>query len=105
MKVERHGYRFTNKNNTRGGIIATILAVISLTLLIAGIVISYRKAGNAGMIVGVFGAASFLFSMIGMICGLRSFKEKDGFYLFSWIGTVSNSILWLILCAIITWGL
>ena len=105
LKVKKHGYRFTNKNNTRGGILATILAACSLILLIVGVVISYRHAGKAGSSVGMFGLLAFISSMAGIIFGLRSFKKQDGFYLFSWIGTISSGILWLILCAVIVWGL
>ena len=34
----------------------------------------------------------------------KSFKEKDKFYIFSWIGTISNGILWLGMCLIIAKG-
>lgn len=105
MRVERHGYRFTNKYNTKGGIRATVLAVVALILLVTGIVIAYKKEGSAGSVVGMIGTASFIFATTGLILGLRSFKEKDGFYLFSWIGTISCGVLWLALCGIIAWGL
>ena len=47
---------------------------------------------------------SFLFATAGLISGLKSFKEKDKFYIFSWIGTISNGILWLGMCLIIAKG-
>lgn len=34
MRTERHGYKFTNKNNTRGGIISVILAIIALATVV-----------------------------------------------------------------------
>ncbi|MBQ3665608.1 MAG: hypothetical protein II919_05835 [Lachnospiraceae bacterium] len=105
MRTERHGYTFTTKNNARLGIVSTILAGIALVLLIAGIVLSYKKGGNAGMIVGLIGTLSFAFSMAGLISGLRSFNEKDRFYLFSWIGSIINAILWIAMCAIIVMGM
>ena len=105
MKTERHGYRFTNKYNTKGGIRATVLAAAALLLLVTGIVIAYKKDGSGGSAVGMIGTASFICSTTGLIMGLRSFKEKDGFYLFSWIGTISCGVLWVALCGIIAWGL
>ena len=87
MRTERHGYTFTTKLNTRGGIVSTILAVIALILLITGITLSYKKEGNAGAAVGLIGTFSF------------------GFYLFSWIGSRSSAILWIAMCAIIMIGM
>ena len=104
MRTERHGYKFTNKNNTKGGIISTILAVIALISLIAGVIISYKNAGNAGVTVGAFGSLAFFLSSVGLVSGLRSFKEKDKFYVYSWIGTISNGVLWIGMCLIIALG-
>lgn len=104
MRTERHGYKFTNKHNTCGGIFATVLAIITFISLISGIVISYKNDGNAGISVGILGTIAFLISTIGLVLGLRSFKEKDGFYVFSWIGTISNGILWIGMCLIIAAG-
>lgn len=105
MKVERHGYRFTNKHNTRGGVISTVIAIIAFAALVVGIVISYRAKGNAGLIVGAAGAMAFLVSTAGLITGLKSFKERDKFYIFSWVGTVSNGIIWIAMCGIIAMGI
>ena len=104
MRTERHEYKFTNKNNTRGGIISAILAVVALITVAAGVIISYKNSGAAGTLVGGLGTMSFLLAIVGLICGLKSFKEKDKFYVFSWIGTISNGILWLGMCLIIAKG-
>lgn len=105
MKTKKHGYTFTTKSDTTGGIISTILAGIAILLLITGIVISYQKKGNAGMGVGLIGTLTFVISMTGMIFGLRSFGEKNGFYLFSWIGTICNTLLWIFMCGVIVVGM
>lgn len=104
MKTERYGYKFTNKNNTQGGIASTIVAIISLIILVSGIVVSYKESGNAGILTGALGTISFLLATVGLVCGLKSFKEKDKFYRFSWIGTIFNGILWLAMCLIIAKG-
>lgn len=105
MKTERHGYKFTNKNNTRDGLISTVLAVASFVMLAFGIVISFRADGNAGIDAGMLGTTSFVFSTIGEVLGLRSFKERDKFYLYSWIGTITNGILWIAMCSVIVMGM
>lgn len=104
MKVERHGYRFTNKRDSKGGFISMILAVLALITLSVGIGLSYKKGGNAGIYVGALGTGAFILSSLGLIHGLKSFKEIDRFYLFSVIGSVSNGILWIAMCGIIAYG-
>ncbi len=105
MKTEKHGYKFTNKHNTRGGIIATILGVVAVILLCTGIYISYTNRGNAGIQVGILGALSFIISGIGLINGLLSFKEKDRFYVFSFVGCGISGVIWLITTWIIGCGI
>lgn len=105
MRTVKRGYKFTDKNNTKGGIISSVLAVIGLVLAIAGIVISYKNDGNAGLTVGVLGTCAFLITTIGEIFALRSFKERDKFYMYSWVGTILNGILWIFMCLIIGLGM
>lgn len=105
MKVERHGYMFTDKHNSKGGKIATLLAAAALVLIITGVVIAYKQHGNAGIAVGILGTVSFITAMTGMIFGLTSFKEREKFYLFSWIGTIANTVIWLVICGIIAMGI
>ncbi|MBQ3544698.1 MAG: hypothetical protein IJA34_06905 [Lachnospiraceae bacterium] len=105
MKTVKRGYRFTDKNNSSGGIVSSILGAISLCLVVVGVVISYKENGNAGLAVGAIGSIAFILNCIGMIIGLRSFKERDKFYLFSWIGVIANGIMWIMMCVIIAGGL
>ncbi len=105
MKVEKHGYMFTDKDNSKGGEISTVLSVLALVLIVAGIAVSYKKSGNAGIETGFLGTGSFIMSSAGLIIGLRSFKEKDKFYVFSWIGTLANGVIWIAVCSIIAMGI
>lgn len=105
MKTERHGFKFTNKKNTKGGIIAIIFGVAALCFLIAGIYVSYSKHGNAGTIAGLLGAASFWIAMMGFIEGLLSFREKDRFFNCSYIGTILCGMIWIIMAVIIGYGI
>lgn len=105
MKTEKHGYKFTNKMNTMGGIGSTVVGVSSIILFVTGIIISYKNKGNAGLIVGLIGSVVFILNTIGLVVGLQSFKERERFYLFSWIGTIMNGALWIIMCLIIVAGI
>lgn len=86
-------YKFTDKSQSIGGIISTIIAVLSIGFFIAGIYSSYQDRGNGGRIVGLFGLTSFLLASLGLYAGVSSFKEEEIFFLFSWIGTLANAIM------------
>lgn len=105
MKTLKHGYKFTNKRNTKGGISSICVGVVSFVLFVAGIFLSYKKSGSAGIAVGMCGALSFVLSAIGFIIGLLSFKEKEKFYRCSYIGSIINGIMWIGMCIIIAWGM
>lgn len=105
MKTEKHGYKFTNKLNSRGGIISTVIGILSVLLLVVGIVIAYRAKGTAGAHVGLIGAGAFLLSGFGLIKGLLSFKEKERFYAVSIAGCIINGLIWLAMVLIIGYGI
>ena len=89
------GYKFTDKKQSRMGMVSTVLGVAAVFMLGYGVNISFEADGKGGEIVGVLALVSFLFSMLGVILGIRSFKDDDVFYLFSWIGTVVNIVVFI----------
>lgn len=82
---------------TRGGRVATLMAIVSVVVLFVAIGISIWKKGNAGVIVGVLGFLTFVMSVAGFVVGLLSFKEETKFLRYSWIGTMCNLIIWLMM--------
>ncbi len=52
----------------------------------------------------MLGALSFLVSGIGLINGLLSFREKERFYVFSFVGCGICGIIWIITTLIIAYG-
>lgn len=97
--------RFSGRYNTRRGIVSFAISIASLIFLLIGIVISFNKSGNANGIVGIMGTMAFASALAGIITGLRSFKDRDGYYLFSWIGVITNGVMFLIMCGIIIKGI
>lgn len=82
---------------TRGGRISTLMAVTAVLVLVAAIGISIAKKGNAGVIVGVLGIITFIVAVAGFITGIQSFKEEAKFLRYSWIGTIMNLVVWLMM--------
>jgi uncharacterized membrane protein len=105
LKTEKHGYKFTNKQNSRGGIFSIIIGILAFLLLIAGITIAYQAKGNAGAHVGLMGTGAFLISGLGLIKGLLSFKEKERFYAVSFAGCIINGVIWIAMVLIIAYGI
>lgn len=98
-------YKFTDKKQSKRGMVSSALFLISAILLVVGIYISYSAKGDAGMSVGVLGILSFLIAIIGFALGLKSFKDENTFFHFSWIGTVGSAAIWIGIGAIILIGL
>lgn len=92
-------YKFTDKKRSKGGVISSLLFVLALLLIGSSIYFSFKKAGNGGIEVGLTAMLSLIVSFSGFIVGVKSFKEDNVFFGYSWFGTVGNTALWLILDA------
>lgn len=93
-------YSFVKKEDTEDGFASVVYAGISFVLFIVAALISFIFEGNAGSWVGVLGFMAVLFSVIGFLTGLKSFKERDKNYRFSAIGSLANGVIlvgWLAL--------
>ena len=98
-------YKFSDKNETLGGTISTILGIISLCLLVYGILISFRAKGEAGVSIGSIGLSSAMLAIFGCVIGLISFKEEDKFYLLSKIGSMLCGILSVFMLSVLLMGI
>ena len=90
-------YKFSDKRQSLGGIISTIMGLLALASLIYG--------GYAGLKVGSLGLLSLLISVIGTFIGLLSFKEDDKFYTLSKVGSMLCGILAVFMVAVFLMGL
>lgn len=98
-------YKFSDKNQTLGGTISTILGILSLCILIYGLYISFKANGNAGTSLGSLGLCSAMLAVFGCVIGLISFKEQDKFYLLSKVGSLLCGILSVFMLGILLMGL
>ena len=96
-------YKFSDKRQSLGGIISTIMGL--LASLIYGVYISFKAEGYAGLKVGSLGLLSLLISVIGTFIGLLSFKEDDKFYTLSKVGSMLCGILAVFMVAVFLMGL
>lgn len=94
--AKKGGFKFTDKRHAVKGIISAVLGIVSITIGIVLVYISYSRKGNGGLPLGSIGLTAAIISLVGLICGLSSFKEEDAYYLFSKVGTIMNSIILLV---------
>ena len=100
--MKKQKYIFTNKKHPLIAIMSTVLGSVSLASFAFAIVRSFLLEGNVPARFGVAGMLSLIYSLIGDILALYSFKLKDSFRLFSAIGLALNSIS-LLVAGFILW--
>ncbi|MBQ6887267.1 MAG: hypothetical protein IJN54_07130 [Lachnospiraceae bacterium] len=100
----RKNYIFTNKRYSEKSIMSTILGLISLGALVAAIYYTFLAGGEAMVGYGMTGLLAAIFSVTGLVLGILSKLEKDKFYLFSYIGIVTNALAVISIICIIYVG-
>ena len=104
MRIIRK-YKFSDKNQSLGGTISTIMGIASLAFISYGITISFRANGHAGIQLGSIALLSIMLSAFGCIIGLISFKEEDKFYLMSKIGSLLCGMITIFMLAVFLMGI
>lgn len=91
--MARKSYKFTNRNFSYISIMSAILGIISFISVILAIVLAFLNGGVAGQNLGITGILAMIFSITGLVLGIRARLEKDMFYLYAYIGIVTNAIV------------
>ena len=93
-------YKFSDKSQTLGGTISTVMGVAALSCLLYGVFVAFKKSGEAGLEVGSLGLMALMLSVIGTVIGLLSFKEYDKFYKIKKIGSMLCGIIAVFMMAV-----
>ncbi len=88
--MARKGYIFTNKVESKKGILSTVFGVLSLVSLIVAVYLTFQNQGTAYVKYGVVGVLCLIFAIAGVVLGIMAKMEEDKFYLFAWLGIVLN---------------
>ena len=78
----KRGYKFTDKKQSKRGIAAWILSVISLGVLIAVIACSFQAGGNGSMYLGSAGVSSMLVGVVALFNAVLSLREENSYRFF-----------------------
>ncbi len=83
-------YKFTDKNQSKNGILSVCLGTAALFLTGGIFAAAYLKSGQAGKTVAVLGFLALLLSVGGLYYGSLGLKEEDVYRLFPYLGLVIN---------------
>ena len=97
-------YGQVRRKHSRKGIWSCVMAVL-VTAVIAGlIVMAFMNKGKSAALVGSFGVFDMILSCIGIVTGVKGFKERDKNYLTCKIGIVVNGLILLALILVFIRG-
>ena len=105
MSRGKKQYKFTDKVQATGGVVSVVFAILALLSCGLGVWISFMTGGAAGAIIGLMGVFAIWFSGMGLYHGTKSFKQEECFYMYSWIGTISNAVILVFMGCIFMIGL
>ncbi len=80
---------------------ALILGAVSAAAFLAGIIISYVFAGNAGLFTGAIGLGGFLVAVYGCIYALKGLAAKEKSHKLSYYAVILSGIMiiiWIATC-------
>lgn len=86
-------YIFTDKRESKKGVMSTALGLIALVSVAAAVYATYRNQGQAMIRYGMAVLFALLFSLVGIVLGVMAKWEKDRFHVFSWLGIVLNLLV------------
>ena len=84
--MRKKNYIFTNKKHSDKAIMSTILGIISLISMGIVTYLSYRGGGV------MHGVLATIYSLIGLILGIVTLRDKDIYRIFPVLGTVFNFV-------------
>ena len=91
--ARRYRYAFAKKKEAQKGKLSTGLAIVSLLLFAAAVLLDFFLEGNFGYIVGGISFFAMLLSIYGFAMGLQSFSEENRTHRTSMIGSIANGII------------
>lgn len=95
--TKKMNYIFTSKSQSYRGIMSTVCGIISIVSAVISVTMSFMARGEASERLGGVGLVSVLFSIVGLILGILSIRERDTFMMFPRLGlalSVLSIIAW-----------
>lgn len=104
-KMMRGKYGQAPLKHARKGINSCCYAGTVFLILMAMLVFSYVSKGSVNVIAGFAGLAVIILAWLGLMSGIRGFREREKNYITCKVGVISNVLLLLGLISIFFRGL
>lgn len=102
--ARRQKYKFAKKEYAKKGKLSAGIALASLLLFLASVIISFAFHGMAGVLVGGMILLAMLLSVFGFFLGVRGYSEKGCYHTFCTVGSISNGLLCFLYLALFSIG-
>lgn len=96
----KRNYKFTEKTQSKRGIAALVLAIISIVIFVVVVVEASNSGGNGNMYLGSAGVTSMFVSLVALVLAIKSMMEKESFKLFPYLGlfcSILSAGIWVLL--------
>ena len=104
-KMIRTKYGQAPKSHARQGIKSCMYFVLAAFVLLLMVSVSFVLKGKVSILVGFAGLFVLVMASLGLVSGIRGFKERDKNYITCKIGAICCGLLVLGMCAIFIRGL
>lgn len=104
-KMIRTKYGQAPKRHARQGIKSCMYLVLAAFVLLLMVSVSFVLKGKVSILVGFAGLFVLVMASLGLVSGIRGFKERDKNYMTCKIGAICCGLLVLGMCAIFIRGL
>ena len=96
----RKGYKFTEKTQSKRGMLSLLLSLASLGVFVAVIWSSFQHRGNGSMYLGSAGVSSMILAAVALVLALKSLGEENSFKFFPYLATICSFLttgIWIAL--------
>ena len=104
-KKNRKPYKFQDIKHSIDGIVSIGLELLSVGLVIFEMILTIRARGQAGGFAGYIGFAALLFSVMGLVFAISSWKDEESNDTTKRIGTMFGIIVTLINVILLIMGI
>lgn len=97
-------YGQVRRKHSRKGIWSCVMAVLVTAVLAGLIVMAFMNKGKSAAMIGSFGLFDMILACIGIVTGVKGFKERDKNYVTCKVGIVMNGLILLALILVFIRG-
>ncbi len=105
MILKKSSYMFKGRSHSKYGLISMGIGILVVITFFIISFLSGKAGGNGVMGLGAIGLTCFVASIWGFLFGIKSFKDKDIYYVPPVIGLGSNGIMMVVLFTLYVIGI